>query len=315
MAEPIISENLKYLKPAWAKSVHYLPYPEIFKLIDSDMKGFRQTTRSVEFETDFDARDMAWNHMDFTHRPWIHKHYTDGLRMAIGQDVCFGFTPFGRTPFLIPTFDFRKSEREFGQFYQIGGIFSVFMSMSIIPRGEKNIWKVEWTIVSKWYFRPLHGMLHRTIEKMNRRLFQEDVVVKKQRRELRERHYGFIKEEELDYLTSTLLHPTNVKRPAAPPLSVPVASIPMNTKHVVKTGEREFVIIRKSATDFLIWDNICPHQGARLSDGQECNKGLICAWHGLRIAALELSAAAPQTENASLSAALSGETLTITPKA
>jgi hypothetical protein len=310
---PLIERNVKALEPAWGKTVHHVPYDVVFGFIDSDWKGFSRSSHELKFETGFDARDMTWNHMDFTHRPWIHGHYEKGVRIAMGTDVlCMGFTPFGILPFIVPTFDYRVSQNEFRQVYNLGGMFLVLMSMSIVPRDDKTDWLVRWTIVSKWYLRIFHFILHRMIARMNVRLFGEDEPVKARRRALRERGYTYLNDD-MDYLTSTLLHPQNVHGPPAAELTVDVASLAEGRRTVLRSCEREFLVLRENGT-LLVWDNVCLHQGAPLESAKRCGGTLECPWHGLRVAACELSASKPRVDMGGFSAALAGDRLTIVPR-
>ena len=94
MEEMLIIDNLRKLVPAWGDSLHVLPYDVLKNFFAKDFKSFSSTSRSLEFDTDFYVRDMAWNHMDFTHRPCVHHQYIDGLRIVLGKNVQVGFTPW-----------------------------------------------------------------------------------------------------------------------------------------------------------------------------------------------------------------------------
>lgn len=309
----LIIDNLRKLVPAWADTAHVLPYDTLMAFFSRDLKSFSSTSRRQDFDTDFDARDMAWNHMDFTHRPCIHHHYNDGLRIVLGKDVQVGFTPWGSTPFLLPTFDVRVSETEFLHGYNIAGIFSVFYKISIVPQpNDHNIYRLEWSIVSKWYLKFMHGILHRKIWNLNSKLFDEDVPIKTQRKALRQRGYSYLNDR-MDFHESTRLHPTNVKRPAAPPVSVDLSTLTVGKDALIKSGEREFIVLRTSDAAVLIWDNVCTHQGASLEGSERCDRFRVCPWHALKLAGITLDAAKKEDQLSTHRAELSGQTLTITP--
>lgn len=314
MTDPLIEENLNKYVPSWGGTFQFLPFASIAEILENGISGFSITKKKLEFKTQFDARDMAWNHMDFTHRPWIHHHYTEGLRTVLGKDISLGFTPWPRTPFLIPTFDIRVSDREFLHGYNIAGLAYVFVKISIVPQGNgDNTWSLEWFVLTKRYLRFLHGFIHRSMKKMNKKLFEEDRPIKDQRKKLRLRGYSFVNDE-LDFYSSTVLFPNNVRRPPAPDVSIQISSVAVGEKTVVKSAEREFLVLRKENNKILIWDNICPHQGANLSDGTICENFITCAWHGLRFAGTELNEKKFSRESAAFRATLKNGILTIFPK-
>ena len=315
----LIERNISGLEPAVSGTIFHIPHDRLVELMRTDFKGFRVTSRKIEFDTDFHAADMRWNHMDFAHRPAIHGLYENGLRIAMGQDVCMGISPWPWTPILIPTFDLRVSENEFRQILQIAGVFTVVMRMSIVPIGPtgsapRNIWRIEWSIASKWYFRFLHRLLHSKIEKLNRRLFDEDAAIKAARSSLRRRGFNF-KNADVDYRESSVLHPRNVERPAAPALQIRTESLAPNARKVVKSGEREFVAAGEADGSFVVWDAVCGHQGGPLNDA--CREGdfLRCPWHGLKVAGAAVSRKQASAETPAFSVELGEKTMTITPHA
>ena len=314
MSDPLIEENLKKLISSWSGSFHVLPYSMIKQISENNLKGFRVTSSQIKFQTNFNAKDMSWNHMDFTHRPWIHKHYTDGLRVALGKDVSFGFTPWKGTPFLIPTFDVRVGEHEFLHGYNLAGLFYVFMNIQIVASGNENIWSLEWFILSRNYFRFIHPILHKSMKKMNRKLFEEDLPVKSHRKKLREKGYTFFNDEP-DFYSSTILFPNNIRRPISPEIHFDIKLVEVGEKKVLTSHQREFLIFRDEPNSVLVWDNICSHQGAQLENGTVCDGFVTCPWHGLRFAGTRLSALDSARENSSFRATLTGSLLSIIPKA
>ncbi len=311
--ELLIIENLRKLVPAWSGSLQALPHDALMKFIAKDFASFSSSSRTIEFDTDFDVRDMAWNHMDFTHRPCVHHQYIDGLRIVLGSDVQVGFTPWQGTPFLFPTFDVRTSEREFLHGYNIAGLFYVFMKISFVeqPNGH-NAHRLEWSIVSKWYLKFLHPLLHWKTEKLNRRLFAEDIDIKTQRKALRRRGYVFLNDN-MNFYESTRLHPTNIRRPAAPPVTVELASLPLQKDSVVKSGEREFIVFRTGENSVTVWDGICTHQGASLTGSERCDRFRVCPWHALKLAGVSVDASKPEDSLSTHRVKLSGTTLEISP--
>lgn len=313
MSADLFVENQRHLEPARNGTVSVLPFERLVELMGARLSGLSLTAGEQEWATPFTAVDMAWNHMDFAHRPYVHRQYERGLRIALGKDVGVGFTQFARDLLMIPTFDVRVADGEFLHGYCIAGLVYVFLRIRILPGGEaRNDYRLDWVVASKGWLRWLHGPLHRKIRRLNQRLFDEDVPIKTERRRLREAGYRF-QNDDPDLLESSRLFPTNVVPPAAEPVRVALALLPADADEVVATGPRRFLVRRAADGSVLVWDAVCPHQGGPLAPDASCATSRRCPWHGLDVPGLRLSADAAEGRRGSFSARLADGELSILP--
>jgi toluene monooxygenase system ferredoxin subunit len=61
-----------------------------------------------------------------------------------------------------------------------------------------------------------------------------------------------------------------------------VDSFPIGKPVRVENGGRSIVVVRKSATEIYAFDDVCPHAGWRLSDGEIVDGRLECPGHGMQ---------------------------------
>jgi nitrite reductase (NADH) small subunit/3-phenylpropionate/trans-cinnamate dioxygenase ferredoxin subunit len=60
-----------------------------------------------------------------------------------------------------------------------------------------------------------------------------------------------------------------------------VGEIPEGQGRAFEVDGRMIAVFLDEGEYFAI-DDVCPHQGAPLSDGIVCNKSVTCTWHGWR---------------------------------
>lgn len=307
-----IEDNLRRLRHAWSHTVRCLSSEEIESFIRNDLEGWTTTTRRVTHAAPCPPEDAIWNILDLSHRPFIHRHYGDGLRFVVGRDVAMGFMPLG--PFMTLTCDYRVAENQLRQIYTVGGLFFVSLSISVEPvAGGGSRCDLAWTVASRWYLKALHALVLRKIVAMDARVTEEDMGVRIRRRDLRDRGYAFI-DDKVDYFTGSQLYPTNVTRPPAPPTRVDVASLDPGQRRLVRAGPREFVVWRKSASEVVVWDAVCPHQGGPLDGPCRQDDRLVCPWHGLAVPGIAVCDASPKADGVHCAVELASAELTITPR-
>src|SRR4051794_30348761 len=75
--EPLAPEQVKFLRTVNTKRLG---------------AGMSTTTGSYEFPAVCEVRDADWGHMDQAHRLWIHKTYTESLRLSTGRNFAVSVT-------------------------------------------------------------------------------------------------------------------------------------------------------------------------------------------------------------------------------
>jgi hypothetical protein len=248
------------------------------------------THGQFEFNVPGLIEDMEWNHMDQLHRPHIHKTYQEVARLACGKDFAISLTRWGKFPLFITVSDIRIKPGLFYQCMTIAGIVYVHFVISMEERNEVVYSKLEWHITSHKWLKFLHKPLHKKFLALNIRLQDEDDQIRKQRYQLRKKGYEFSLEPMDYYSSNNLRHHTiypNLPQGAA----VNVSELLDGTVKTYELGKMSFLIKRKS-NEYLIWPEVCPHEGANLALGKECDVNKIqCPWHGLKFSAVVLSSA------------------------
>ncbi len=157
-------------------------------------------------------RDLAWNHMDQNHRPFIHRTYGDAMRVHIGEWSSFSLTRFGRWPVVLPVFDgyFRENG-----FYQVLCLFGLIVVVNVIEcngEGDDTRMDIDWAIASHRLLRFLHGPLNRRLIRLNDVQNREDDEIRDRRIALRAAGYNFATDQP-DFVNSNTVG-NNVIYPA-----------------------------------------------------------------------------------------------------
>lgn len=232
--------------------------------------------------------DMEWNHMDQLHRPYIHKTYQEVARLACGKDFAISLTRWGKFPFFITVSDVRLKPGLFYQCMTIAGLVYVHFVISMQEENEIVNSKLEWYITSHKWLKFLHKPLHKKFLALNIRLQDEDNQIREQRYSLRKQGYQFSLEP-IDYYNSNDLRHHTIYPDIALNNSVDLSNLMEGERKTFIVDKLGF-LIKKSGKEYLIWPQVCPHEGANLELGKECDKNRIqCPWHGLRFAGIALS--------------------------
>ena len=162
------------------------------KAIKDFCKGTSVTTGNFSYVAPGSVQDLEWNHMDQSHRPFIHSTYSDELRISVGENFANSLTKWGNWPFFINVMDIRVNEGQYYQTFTIGGLIYLH---TVIEMGfiddENSSLNIEWHISSHWILKPIHKLLDRKIYNLNVRLQDEDYVIRSQRALLRKYGYNF----------------------------------------------------------------------------------------------------------------------------
>ena len=267
------------------------------KAIKDFCKGTFVTSGNFSCEAPGSVQDLEWNHMDQSHRPYIHSTYNDELRISIGENFANSLTKWGNWPFFINVIDVRVKEGQYYQTFTIGGLIYVHtvIEMDFIDADNSSL-DINWHILSHWFLRPIHKYLNKKIYKLNVRLQEEDYVIRSQRALLRKYGYNF-KSDPPDYYSSNkLINNTvypNLKRPIKINIKefTDINALNKKKESLYKFGEKEisFIVKKISNSEFYIWPSVCPHEGASLEDGDFCDNRVTCSWHGLNFTGSKLS--------------------------
>ncbi len=136
--------------------VRYISPDQLLREIKVLHKGMAVTTGSYEVLTEGEVRDLDWNHMDQSHRPFVHETYREALRLCVGQDFALSVTKWGKMPIFVTITDVRLKP---GLFYQCFCIFSIVYVHSVIQmvaEGPNVRQRIDWYIASHPIFRFLH---------------------------------------------------------------------------------------------------------------------------------------------------------------
>ena len=267
------------------------------KAIKDFCKGTSVTTGNFSCEAPGSVQDLEWNHMDQSHRPFIHSTYSDELRISVGENFANSLTKWGNWPFFINVMDVRVNEGQYYQTFTIGGLIYLH---TVIEMGfiddENSSLNIEWHISSHWILKPIHKLLDRKIYNLNVRLQDEDYVIRSQRALLRKYGYNFKSDPPNYYssnqLTNNTIYPALKKSVKIKVEEFSDVNIIANKKEVLyKFGEKEisFIIKKVSNNEFCIWPSACPHEGASLENGDFCEGRVTCPWHGLSFTGSKLS--------------------------
>lgn len=276
------------------KNIRYLSPRNLYEQISSFTAGMAVTKDSFELTVpNCTLEDFEWNHMDQMHRPSIHNTYEKGVRIALGEDFAVSLTQWKKWPLLITVSDVYVDKGLFYQSLTIAGIIFIHSIISMEAIGDSVKLVDEWFIASHRLFRFLHKPLHNKLQKLNKRLQEEDEQLRQGRFALRKNGYQFQTDEPNYYNCNIPGHNT-----IYPPLKHPAYLLidKLTQEPVIKKiGDIEF-IIKKENDCFHIWPAACPHEGGPLINGTLCDKQITCPWHGLRFSPVILSTQSPTGE-------------------
>ena len=231
------------------------------KAIKDFCKGISVSTGNFSYVAPGSVQDLEWNHMDQSHRPFIHSTYSDELRISIGENFANSLTKWGNWPFFINVMDIRVKEGQFYQTFTIGGLIYLHtvIEMGFIDDKNSSL-EIEWHISSHWVLKPIHRFLDRKIYNLNVRLQDEDYVIRSQRALLRKYGYNF-KSDPPDFYSSNKLTNNTVYPILKNPVKIKTEEFPdaniINNQELglYKFGEKEisFLIKKVSSNEFYIW--------------------------------------------------------------
>jgi phenylpropionate dioxygenase-like ring-hydroxylating dioxygenase large terminal subunit len=66
-----------------------------------------------------------------------------------------------------------------------------------------------------------------------------------------------------------------------------LADVPVGTVIAARDGARSVAVARLGSGALVVVDDVCPHDGGRISDGFVAGEHLVCARHGWELVACE----------------------------
>lgn len=254
--------------------------------------------------------DLAWNHMDQNHRPYVHNTYGAAMRVAISDRTAFSITRFGNWPAIIPVFDGRHRENGF---YQILCLFGLFVIVNVIEcnTGERGTrMNISWAIASHRWLRWLHPYLDRRLQKLNVVQNDEDAEIRHRRVELRRLGYRF-ETDSPDFLNSNALANNVVFPPLTQDHTIKLSELDEGRAVRVDVGDRAYIFSRQGE-NIEVWPGVCPHEGAELSPKDLQGSQVKCRWHGLGFGSRKLGKANPLLSLCGARLQLEADRITIT---
>lgn len=234
-----------------------------------------------------ELRDLVWNHMDQSHRPYIHRTYDAATRFYIDRHASFSLTRFGRWPIVIPVFDCHFKENGFYQVIVLFGLIAVVTVIECNPEGDHSKMDVSWAIASHRWLRFLHPFLHRRFVRLNDVQIREDIPIRDRRIELRAAGYRF-KTDNPDFINSNVIDNNAEFPPVDAPCVIAFGDLPDRDVVRIPVAGRAF-LFRRDGDAVDVWPGVCPHEGAELATSHLSGNALSCPWHGLEFGPRRLS--------------------------
>jgi hypothetical protein len=250
-------------------------------------EGFSFNEFSLEHEGNYSVEDADWNYKDIPHLHHVHAlveavpcHVSDHSISNIFVQRVLGFK--------IPLTVYIYENTPTSQLYYTTCLFYVMIIESVYHAISANRTRVITTYAigcSKWLawtFPIMRWLIKRNYQD----LMSADIPMRERRGQLRSMGYDFHKNgKTYSYLKSLNTIESNV---LAPLLTENTIDIELNISEILPLDGEYFLgnddawglrILRKE-DKLLIFQRMCPHEGASL-DKQKCEFGKIkCPWHG-----------------------------------
>ncbi|HVA14962.1 MAG TPA: Rieske (2Fe-2S) protein [Stellaceae bacterium] len=245
------------------------------------------TRGQFKYPSQSELRDLAWNHMDQNHRPYIHRTYGEAMRVFVQQQSAFSLTRFGRWPAVIPVFDGYFKENGFYQFVVVFGLFVIvnIMENKVVANGTEI--DISWLIASHRWLRFAHPILNRRLTRVNEIQNREDDPVRDRRVTLRVQGFRFLTDEP-DFVNSNVVENNAIFPSPRNGASIALSDLPNGRAIRVVLDNRAYVFRRKDQ-GVEVWPGICVHEGAEIDASHLNNDVVKCPWHGLEFGARSLS--------------------------
>jgi hypothetical protein len=160
----------------------------------------------------------------------------------------------------------------------------------------------------------MHKPILKRLININEKLNKEDFPIRQRRLDLRKKGYHF-KTDEPNFLNSNELTDNVIA-----PLSEMQGRFPLkefsSEIRKISVGQVDLLVKTEDAgRSFLVWPEVCPHEGGPLAEAKVCDKALICPWHGLKFQATTVNREKGFVSIGQLHLSLDGDDLIVRPQA
>lgn len=258
----------------------YIRAQDLDGLIKKLHKGVRISKGKFTSKTVGIVTDYEWNHLDQSHRLYIHDAYHDALRIATSKDIAVSIMAFRNLPIYIQVVDMRIDRGLFYQSYTFFGLLFCHQICRMIQESDEVVLDIEWRTVSHWLLGFLHKPFNRRMYNLISKQNGEDKPLRIQRHKLRQSGVRF-KTDEPDFLNSNVLSDMIIFPNETTSQKFSILDIPAEKITKVKLGTVEIYAQRDDAA-IKVWPALCPHEGAEMPESKICNGVITCPWHNRR---------------------------------
>lgn len=225
--------------------------------------------------------DMEWNFYDELHRYYVHNTYHDMFKIFSGKTFSVNLVKRGSWPIFIQVANAKVAPNLFYQTMTILGVFYVHQIMELQQLDREVQLTRKWYIVSHWLFKPLHGLLSRSMMKLQvKQDIEDNEQIRYRRLDLRDKGFHFTTDT-ADFTNSNQLT-NNVIFPKSNDESrISLATIHGEVPQRVTIGILELLVAHEQK-GIKVWPGICPHEGAAIQSSHVCEGVAQCPWHGRR---------------------------------
>ena len=235
---------------------------------------------------DYDSADAEWNYKDVPHLAEVHEN-VEGVNGLISNEISSGVFLQKIGPMRIPlSTSVYSSGTDSVSYFTCFGPFVLLISSKWETSNKKTTVVTRYHLGSPRLFRPLHFLVHRSLNKNYEILMKADIPMRVRRGELRARGYIFLNDESGYGFQETInLHVLGVKVPTTMQdfeLEIEISDVPKGTTLLGENDSRGIRIIREE-NQFRVFPRICLHAGALLDDAKVEDNCVRCPWHGKKI--------------------------------
>ena len=257
--------------------VKYIKEKDLDPLISKLHSGAFISKGSFSSRIRSTVQDMEWNHLDQSHRLYVHDAYHNALRIATSKDLAVSLMAFKNLPIYIQVADMRVERGLFYQSYTFFGLLFCHQICRMIQDGEYVNLEIEWRTVSHKWLRFVHNSFNKKMYRLIDKQCKEDLPLRQRRAELRDHGVQF-KTNEPDFLNSNALSDMVIFPKETSENRFDVLGLKEGVRTQVKLGMIE-LYLTKTSRGLEVLPGICPHEGATMSTDHICEGAMVCPWH------------------------------------
>jgi nitrite reductase/ring-hydroxylating ferredoxin subunit len=178
--------------------------------------------------------------------------------------------------------------------------------------GTKTRVKIIWYLVSHRLFKFLHSLFSWRLRKLQETQNEEDAPLRKRRLDLRRRGVTFVTDSP-DFTNANDLGDHVILPTQQWPVRSKLPALKDQQTVNVRLGSFE-LLLRKDGDQLMVWPGLCPHEGALLTESNQCDDQLTCPWHGRKFRAARLKQGEGMLRYLGLSITIQNEELIAAPE-